>query len=123
MKKLTRSDLKKMIAPRTKDVEIPEWDAIVTIKALTANSFIELQQMVGDGKKVDKRYYFALVAYSVVDDKMKYVFTTEDVENMDAIPLNRLLIEIVDFNNLNPNAVKEAKEEFEKNLLNGSVSS
>ena len=71
MKKLTRADLKKLVAPRTKDIEIPEWDAIVTIKALTANSFIELQQLVGDGKKVDSKYYFALVAHSVVDDKMK----------------------------------------------------
>ena len=51
MKKLTRADLKKLVAPRTKDIEIPEWDAIVTIKALTANSFIELQQLVGDGKE------------------------------------------------------------------------
>ena len=121
MKKLSREDILKANQPKTKEIEVPEWNGAITIKSLKAGDVLKLEELKQNGKPTPE-YFFALIAYSVVDENLKPVLTIEQASEIESIPLNRILIEILDLNKMAPDAVQKAREDFLKMISEGSPS-
>jgi hypothetical protein len=120
MKKLSKSEFLDLAKRKTKDIEIPEWNAIITIKSLSAKTALDCQKHFQAGE-TDK-YTYALLANSIVDSDGEYVFTEDECAELDYSVIDRLILEVMDFNNMGQEAVKKAREEL-KNRLDGSASS
>lgn len=119
MEKLSREDFLKMIKPVTKDIEISEWEKTISIRKLTAKIVLNLLEMLNDDKtKAD--YPFELVVQSVVDDNGKPLFKLEEVYDIEFGIVDRIVLEIMDFNKMNPEAVKQARENLKKTIASTS---
>ncbi len=111
-------------SPRLKEVEIPEWEGSVFIRAIT----LEEQGKLADlGAKHDKSSAAArikhctlsLLQWTVCDDEGKPLFTAEDLAGlMNKSPASaflRLQDAVLKFSGL----TEESRRELEKNLLTG----
>jgi hypothetical protein len=81
MKKLSKSEFLDLAKRKTKDIEIPEWNAIITIKSLSAKTALDCQKHFQAGE-TDK-YTYALLANSIVDSDGEYVFTEDECAELD----------------------------------------
>jgi len=120
MKRLNKSEFMNVAKRKVRDVEVPEWDAIITIKSLSAKVVLECQEYLKKGDQ--SSFAFALFANSVIDENGNPMFTIEEAEELDYTVLDRLVLEIMDLNNIAPDMVKKARESL-KNLRNSSTTS
>jgi hypothetical protein len=119
-KYLTIDDIIQHNQPKLKEIEL--WDGFVYLKSLTAHQVIVLQDYVVDGKATEG-YYARLISESVLNSSNEYLFTVEVVNNLDPETLNYLLLEIMEFNKMNPEGVSKAKLELKKRKEDSSTSS
>lgn len=83
----------------------------IYIKALSANEVFDLKNKTSVEKPDEQTLYF-LVSLSVCDKEGKTILEVEDVANLDIETINKIVIEIYEFNGLNPDAVAKAKEQL-----------
>jgi hypothetical protein len=107
-KRLSKAEIIERSKPKTKDIEIPEWDdAVITLRKLNSSTALTLRELIKDGKPTTNDYFYLLLVESVVDDKGSKVYTLEEAKDIDATILNKLLTEIASFNGMDVSKAKE----------------
>jgi hypothetical protein len=117
---LTKADIIKNNQPKVREIEL--WEGFVFLKSLTARQVITLQDYIIEGKATEG-YYARLISESVVDGSNEYLFTVEEADVLEPEILNYLLLEIMEFNKMNPDGVAKAKAELKKMKEGSSTSS
>lgn len=103
---LNRETFKEKAAPKTKDVEIPEWEDTVRIRQFSA---AELQDLGKLAKADDKLGMAQAIAACVVDESGGLVFSEKDIpeiQSYSAAGLIRLNAAINVFNGLAEDTTK-----------------
>jgi hypothetical protein len=113
MRILTENELLDISKLYTKEVLVPERgeDCGVVIKKLDAGDVVRIQETVKDGK-ASLDYYCSLISLSVVNDKNKTFLKNEVVAKWNPGEFNRILLEVLDFNGMNPEKVAEARAQL-----------
>lgn len=98
-----------LLSVNVKEVTLPSGKKAY-LRALSADILMSKQ----DKGNFTEEDYFELVSQSVCNRRGKLLLTTNDVRKMDFALLNFFAIEVIDLNNVNPDAVEKAKEELKK---------
>lgn len=101
MKNLTAGDFKK--SPRTKAVDIPELDGRVWVKAFTYAEMKSLSKSTSNDE---------MLILAVVGEDGKPLFDSDSIKNLDSMEfkdhiIEKLVDEILDFNNLKEDSAKK----------------
>ncbi len=99
MKRLTGEEILALDDLKTEDVEIPEWNSVVTVRELTGSERDEWESSIvivqGTEVKTDSKNLRAkLVALSVIDEKGERIFTMKQVAQLgkkSAAALDRIV--------------------------------
>lgn len=86
MKHLTKEEILGASDLRSEEVEVPEWNGVVTVRTLTGTERDQLEASIIEmsGKKDLKDLRAKLVALSVVDEEGCRVFSFEDTQALGA---------------------------------------
>lgn len=84
MKRLTGKDFRKKRAPKTEDVQVPEWDGFITVQEMTAAQRDEFDEFVLKMREQNKVQGLRAVVVSIcaIDEDGERIFSDLDVPDL-----------------------------------------
>ena len=128
MNRLSKRDFLKSRAPKTRDVEIPEWGGTVTVQEMTAEQRDEFDEYVISMREENKVKGLRAVVVSIctVDEYGKRIFTDLDIPDLQkksATIIGRISDEAMKLSGLSEEDVEERVKNSETGPASDSSSS
>lgn len=108
---LTRDQILALDDLPRKAVDVPEWDTTVYVRKFSGRDRFELERLITEASTSEADALGALVALCLVDEKGTRLFSSEDVELLQAKNANALTTiakAAIAFNTLTDEAVADA---------------